>query len=170
MPPPPPPQVSSSLHSAATRTCPSSPEWRWACLTWACPWSLRPRFLLNLEPPEPRTRRFMRTGPPPPLSTPAHLLSVNLTATRSSQHQKFTSRSPLHPRGRRSLRTWSGEQRGCQRAAVTLPTKLRRFDFGARSLPKGVTLIVAMDTKHTWSQYQQLLRIDVNSYQQFFQI
>lgn len=47
---PPPPQVRCSLHSAATRTRPSSREWRWACLIWACPWSLRARFLLNLEP------------------------------------------------------------------------------------------------------------------------
>lgn len=165
-----PPQVSSSLRSAATRTCPLSREWRWACLIWACPWSPRARFLLNREPPEPRMRRFMRTGPPPPLSTPAHLLSVHPTAAHSSQHQKFTLRSPLHPRGRRSLRTWSEEQRGCQHAAVTLPTKLRRFDFGARSLPTRATLIVAMDTKHTWSQHQQLLRIDANCYQQFFQM
>lgn len=166
----PPPQVRSSLRSAATRTCPSSWEWRWACLIWTCPWSLRARFLLNLEPPEPRTRRFMHTGPPPPLSTPAHLLSVDPTATHSSQHQKFTLKSPLYPHGRRSPRTWSEEQRGCQHAAVTLPTKLRQFAFGARSLPTRVTLIVAMDTKHMWSQYQQLLRTDVNSYQQFFQM
>lgn len=93
----------------------------------------------------------MHTGPPPPLSTPAHLLSVDPTAARSSQHQQFTLRSPLHPRGRRSLRTWSGEQRGCQHAAVTLSTKLRSFAFGARSLPTRVTWIVAMDTKHTIS-------------------
>lgn len=50
--------------------------------------------------------------------------------------------------------TWLEERRGCQRAAVTLPTKLSSFDFGARSLPTCVTLIVAMDTKHIWSLYQ----------------
>lgn len=62
--------------------------------------------------------------------------------------------SSAHRSGRSGSWTWLEERRGRQRAAVTLPTKLSFFDFGARSLPTCVTLIVAMDTKHIWSLYQ----------------
>lgn len=88
-PPPPLPQVSGSLRSAAIQTCPSSQTGRWACLTWACPWSQRDKSSPNPEP--------TACGTPPHLWTPAHLLSVDPTAAFSpslySASENFHKRS-----------------------------------------------------------------------------
>lgn len=152
----PPLQVSSSLRSAAIQTHPSSWVWKWACPTWACPWSLKVKSWPNPETIEPNRQeaRAVGTGP--------HNLTCSSSVCRPDSRSHFSaseihinvnSSSP-HRSGRSGGWMWFEERRGCQHAAVTLPTELSFFDFGARSLPTCVTLIVAMDTKHIWSLCQ----------------